>query len=79
VDDERFVLDFLHEHHVLMTHGRGFNYPEPDHFRIVYLPEVPELSVIAERMRAFLSGYSQEGGGRAAFPGSNGGDADLGA
>ncbi|MDR1816247.1 MAG: pyridoxal phosphate-dependent aminotransferase [Clostridiales Family XIII bacterium] len=61
VDDERFVLDFLHEHHVLMTHGRGFNYPHPDHFRIVYLPEVSDLEEIAKRMRGFLSGYSQKG------------------
>jgi alanine-synthesizing transaminase len=59
VDDEQFVLDFLHEHHVLMTHGRGFNYPKPDHFRIVYLPEVSELDVIAGRLRAFLDGYTQ--------------------
>ncbi|MDR3364928.1 MAG: pyridoxal phosphate-dependent aminotransferase [Clostridiales Family XIII bacterium] len=62
VDDERFVLDFLHEHHVLMTHGRGFNYPEPDHFRIVYLPELSALEQIAGRLRAFLENYHQGGG-----------------
>jgi alanine-synthesizing transaminase len=60
VDDERFVLDFLHEHHVLMTHGRGFNYPEPDHFRIVYLPEVAELEKISDRLEAFLRTYKQK-------------------
>ncbi|MDR3304903.1 MAG: pyridoxal phosphate-dependent aminotransferase [Clostridiales Family XIII bacterium] len=59
-DDERFVLDFLHEHHVLMTHGRGFNYPRADHFRIVYLPEVAELRTISGRLRTFLEGYSQQ-------------------
>jgi alanine-synthesizing transaminase len=59
VDDERFVLDFLHEHHVLMTHGRGFNWPFVDHFRIVYLPQVFELNEIAEKLKAFLSGYTQ--------------------
>ena len=58
-DDEKFVLDFLHEHHVLMTHGRGFNYPYPDHFRIVYLPEVAELKDIAGKMRVFLKDYIQ--------------------
>ncbi|MDR1954014.1 MAG: pyridoxal phosphate-dependent aminotransferase [Clostridiales Family XIII bacterium] len=58
-DDEQFVLDFLHEHHVLMTHGKGFNWPRADHFRIVYLPAVPELMRIAERMRAFLRTYTQ--------------------
>ena len=58
-DDEKFVLDFLHEHHVLMTHGRGFNYPDPDHFRIVYLPEVSELEQIGIKLRTFLAGYKQ--------------------
>jgi alanine-synthesizing transaminase len=61
-DDERFVLDFLHEHHVLLTHGRGFNWPDTDHFRIVYLPELPELRRIADRLRAFLADYSQKEG-----------------
>jgi alanine-synthesizing transaminase len=60
VDDERFVLDFLHAHHVLMTHGRGFNYPDPDHFRIVYLPEVAELEKIASRLELFLRTYRQK-------------------
>lgn len=58
-DDEQFVLDFLHEHHVLMTHGRGFNWPHPDHFRIVYLPEPRELVGIADKMRDFLKDYRQ--------------------
>jgi alanine-synthesizing transaminase len=60
VDDERFVLDFLHAHHVLMTHGQGFNYPDPDHFRIVYLPEVTELEKIASRLEVFLRTYRQK-------------------
>ncbi|MDR0851120.1 MAG: pyridoxal phosphate-dependent aminotransferase [Clostridiales Family XIII bacterium] len=59
-NDEQFVLDFLHEHHVLMTHGRGFNWPHPDHFRIVYLPEVKELMTISGKMEQFLAGYSQK-------------------
>jgi len=58
-DDEQFVLDFLHEHKVLMTHGRGFNYPKPDHFRIVYLPEISCLQEIAARLRSFLENYQQ--------------------
>jgi alanine-synthesizing transaminase len=58
-DDETFVLDFLHEHHVLMTHGRGFNWPEPNHFRIVYLPQLSELRTIADKLRIFLSDYRQ--------------------
>jgi alanine-synthesizing transaminase len=59
-DDERFVLDFLHEHHVLMTHGKGFNWPEPDHFRIVYLPPLNDLRSIADKMKRFFSDYRQE-------------------
>jgi alanine-synthesizing transaminase len=65
IDDEKFVFDFLHEHHVLLTHGRGFNWPDTDHFRIVYLPELPELRIIAERLKVFLRSYCQvEGKGR---------------
>ena len=59
-DDERFVLDFLHAHNVLMTHGRGFNYPRPDHFRIVYLPEVAVLEKIGADLRSFFATYQQE-------------------
>ena len=38
-DDEKFALDFLREKKVLVTHGKGFNWDKPDHFRIVYLPQ----------------------------------------
>jgi alanine-synthesizing transaminase len=58
-DDERFVLDFLQSEHVLLTHGRSFNWPEPDHFRLVYLPEVPVLRDVLGRLKSFLSSYSQ--------------------
>ena len=58
-DDERFVLDFLHEHHILLTHGKGFNWPVCDHFRIVYLPEVNELKHVSESMKLFLENYWQ--------------------
>lgn len=58
-DDEKFVVDFLKEHHVLLTNGTGFNWPEPDHFRIVYLPEVPVLESISDKMTQFLSHYKQ--------------------
>ena len=39
-NDEQFVLDFLRQEKVLLVHGGGFNWPEPDHFRVVYLPRV---------------------------------------
>lgn len=59
-DDEQFVLDFLREKRVLLVRGRGFNWMEPDHFRIVYLPSVPELKIAMEKFRDFLSTYRQK-------------------
>ena len=56
-DDEQFVLDFLKQEKVLLVHGRGFNWKEPDHFRIVYLPRVDELAEIQEKMTRFLAQY----------------------
>ncbi len=57
LDDEKFVLDFLREQHVLMVHGKGFNWREPDHFRIVYLPRLEELKIALDKFECFLSGY----------------------
>ncbi|MFD1900019.1 pyridoxal phosphate-dependent aminotransferase [Enterococcus termitis] len=59
-DDEKFVLDFLHEHHILLVHGGGFNWTQPDHFRIVYLPKMEDLKLTAEKMQRFLSTYKQK-------------------
>ena len=59
VNDERFALDFLREKHVLVVHGGGFNWKEPDHFRIVYLPEVKELNKAVKKLSDFLSSYHQ--------------------
>ncbi|WP_449449241.1 pyridoxal phosphate-dependent aminotransferase [Streptococcus suis] len=56
-DDEQFVLDFLKQEKVLLVHGRGFNWKDPDHFRIVYLPRVDELAEIQEKMSRFLWQY----------------------
>ncbi|NQN70943.1 pyridoxal phosphate-dependent aminotransferase [Streptococcus suis] len=56
-DDEQFVLDFLKQEKVLLVHGRGFNWKDPDHFRIVYLPRVDELAEIQEKMSRFLQQY----------------------
>jgi alanine-synthesizing transaminase len=58
--DERFVLDFLRSEKVLMVHGRGFNWPEPDHFRIVYLPNVEDLAEVMEKLKIFLASYRQK-------------------
>ena len=56
-DDQRFVLDFLREQHVLLVQGTGFNWPEPDHLRIVTLPPVDVLTEAIGRLAAFLDSY----------------------
>ena len=58
-DDEKFVLDFLKEKKILLTHGGGFHWETPDHFRVVYLPCVDELKQAAEGLRDFLKDYRQ--------------------
>lgn len=59
-NDEQFVLDFLHEHHILLVHGGGFNWQEPDHFRIVYLPQMEDLKETTACLADFLSTYRQK-------------------
>ncbi|GAB2025855.1 pyridoxal phosphate-dependent aminotransferase [Lactovum odontotermitis] len=56
-NDEQFVLDFLKQEKVLLVAGHGFNYPEPDHFRIVYLPQVSELKELQGKFEHFFSKY----------------------
>ncbi|MGY3749691.1 pyridoxal phosphate-dependent aminotransferase [Vagococcus acidifermentans] len=60
LDDEQFVLDFLHEKHILLVHGKGFNMDTPDHFRIVYLPKLEDLSHTTDSLADFLAGYRQK-------------------
>ena len=60
LDDEKFVLDFLHKKHVLLVHGKGFNMPTPDHFRIVYLPKMDELKMTTDALGDFLQHYKQK-------------------
>ena len=59
-NDEKFALDFLKEKRVLIVHGGGFNWYEPDHFRIVYLPRVEVLSKAMENLGDFLATYHQK-------------------
>ncbi|TWT11208.1 pyridoxal phosphate-dependent aminotransferase [Streptococcus sp. sy004] len=56
-DDEQFVLEFLKQEKIMLVHGRGFNWKEPDHFRIVYLPRVSELAEVEEKLTRFLHQY----------------------
>ena len=60
VDDEKFALDFLREKKILFTHGGGFHWTEPDHFRIVYLPCIEELEKAVLSLKDFLTDYRQE-------------------
>lgn len=59
VDDEQFALDLLREKKILITQGTGFNWPAPDHFRIVFLPNMEILHTSMDRLRDFLSTYHQ--------------------
>lgn len=59
LDDEQFVFDLLHERHILLVQGTAFNYPEPDHFRIVFLPPKDELTFALSQLGEFLTTYQQ--------------------
>ena len=58
-DDMQFALDLLREKKILITQGTGFNMPEPDHFRIVFLPNKEVLSKACGRIKDFLATYHQ--------------------
>ena len=60
LDDQQFALDFLREKRVLFVPGSGFNWKQPDHFRLVYLPRVEVLSEAMEKMEDFLRTYRQK-------------------
>jgi alanine-synthesizing transaminase len=55
----QFIYDLLLQEKILVVQGTGFNWPQPDHFRIVFLPEVAELETALSRMQRFFAGYSQ--------------------
>ena len=59
-NDEKWALDFLKEKRVLVVPGSGFNWKEPDHFRVVYLPRVEQLDVAMNKLRDFMAGYRQK-------------------
>lgn len=58
-DDEKFALDLLRDKKLLLINGKGFNWNEPDHFRVVYLPRIEVLEDAMDKLADFLSYYKQ--------------------
>jgi alanine-synthesizing transaminase len=58
-DDVKFMLDLLRDKHLLLNHGTGFNLKEPDHFRLVFLPDKETLTEVISRLGKFLDNYWQ--------------------
>ena len=56
-DDQAFILELLEEQKVLVVQGSGFNWPKPDHFRIVFLPNADDLTEAIGRIAKFLDHY----------------------
>jgi alanine-synthesizing transaminase len=58
-DDEKMVLDLLKQEKILMVHGSAFNWPDTDHFRVVFLPDVEQLRKAMHSLENFFSSYKQ--------------------
>ena len=56
-DDQQFVLQLLEEERVLLVQGTGFNWPHPDHMRVVFLPNTDDLAEVMQRIARFLERY----------------------
>ncbi len=61
-DDQQFILELLLEEKVLLVQGSGFNWPNPDHFRVVFLPNVDDLTEAISRIARFLDNYRKRHG-----------------
>ena len=61
-DDRQFFLELLKETKVMLVQGTGFNWPDPDHFRIVFLPHEEDLREAIARIAKFLEGYRNRRG-----------------
>ncbi|MES2188300.1 MAG: pyridoxal phosphate-dependent aminotransferase [Pseudomonadota bacterium] len=61
-DDRQFFLELLEETRVMLVQGTGFNWPTPDHFRIVFLPHEDDLREAIGRIARFLEGYRKRVG-----------------
>ena len=58
-NDEQMMLDLLREEKIMLVPGRAFNWPKPDHFRLVFLPHKDELEPAMQRIKYFFDGYRQ--------------------
>lgn len=58
-NDEQFAYDLLKEQKILVSHGSAFNWKQPDHFRLVFLPDVQTLKSALDRLGNFLDDYKQ--------------------
>jgi alanine-synthesizing transaminase len=58
-NDERMVLDLLEQQKILIVHGTAFNWAQPDHFRVVFLPRPEDLNLALDKMGQFFSSYKQ--------------------
>lgn len=58
-DDEKLVLDLLKTKKILLVHGRAFNWSEPDHVRVVFLPQEKDLTSALTQFGDFLENYKQ--------------------
>jgi alanine-synthesizing transaminase len=58
-DDQKMVFDLLQQEKMLIVQGTGFNWPTPDHFRIVFLPAEEQLQDAIGRLARFLKTYKQ--------------------
>jgi len=61
-DDEEFILELLETERVLLVQGTGFNWPQPDHFRVVFLPHEDDLREAIGHVARFLDGYRMRHG-----------------
>ncbi|KPH92488.1 aminotransferase [Pseudoalteromonas undina] len=59
-NDEQMMFDLLKAEKILLVHGRAFNWPDPDHFRLVFLPNKDDLSSAMMKMQRFFKDYRQE-------------------
>lgn len=62
VNDQEFIAELLQEEKVLLVQGTGFNWPHPDHFRLVFLPHEDDLKEAIGRIARFLEGYRKRHG-----------------